>query len=264
MADWTEQDLSEDRISQLLEELKQAVHEYGELHRAQGVDENEHQPALHQHSKYIYGLSKEYLGHDPKHASVRKLYKWFGQTVRGQFPGHRNLRPEQHKTYHRHIAVGQDDDGDMSDMDPALMDDSDSEYGGSHGDDHCSGDDQDEQQYDDGYHDKHHEDYHGYGGRHDRHHHGQHEGWNENGEDAGQGEWDGELGDDGQDDRDYVHDNGWNDQDEDGQYSHHGEGDYRDGGDEHEHGDQHQHQGHNHEHQHHHQHQGHDHRADDY
>ncbi|KIW92821.1 uncharacterized protein Z519_06670 [Cladophialophora bantiana CBS 173.52] len=255
MTDWAEQDPSADRIGQLLEEIKHAVYEYGEVHRAQGMDENEHQPTLHQHSKYIYGLTKEYLSYDPSHAGIRKLYRWFGQTIRGLFPGHHNLHPEQHKLYHRDIAAGQDDEDNMSDMDPDLMDDSDDEYDDGYGHDQGNSEGQYDQHYDDGYHDKGTEDDCCCGGHHGRRHHGHHDGWNSKGDDGGQDGWDGNGEHDPQDHGDYDQNNDWNDHGEDGQYSHHDGGDYSDEGHEHEH---------EHEHQHQHQHQGHGQWGDDY
>ncbi|KAI1619060.1 hypothetical protein EDD37DRAFT_298228 [Exophiala viscosa] len=122
-------DTSDDQLNQILQTIQAAVHEYGEVHSAEGMDESEQQPTLHQHSKHIYNLSNEYLSYDPNHLGVRKLYKWFGQTIRGQFPGHCNMDPEQHKPYDR-VAVGDNDD--MPDMDPSLCDDSEDE-GERHG-----------------------------------------------------------------------------------------------------------------------------------
>ncbi|EXJ70433.1 uncharacterized protein A1O5_06501 [Cladophialophora psammophila CBS 110553] len=169
------------------------------------MDESEHQPALHQHSKHIYGLSKQYLGYDPNNAGIRKLYKWFGLTIRGQFPGHRHLHPEQHRPYNRDAAVGEDDDDDnMSDIDPDLYGDSDDEFG------------------DPGY-------------NHDQHYDGHHDNRTEHDCCCGgnHGRWDRGLID--QRNGGYHDHNHWNGDGDNGHYGYHDGADYGDGGREHEH-----------------------------
>src|SRR6266496_4526895 len=56
----------------------------------------EHQPALHQHSKDITSITRELLTHEPDNTFAKTIFSWFALALNGQFFGHPEIDHSEH------------------------------------------------------------------------------------------------------------------------------------------------------------------------